>query len=76
MADCLEKLRELVAEAAKPVRRRRLTRPTAGSIQRRLTAKRSRAATKRRRGPAGARDKSGVFSVSPLLPCSPLPLLL
>lgn len=56
-ADCLEKLRVLLAEAAKPVRRRRATRPTAGSIQRRLTAKRSRAQTKRRRGPAGGEDE-------------------
>ncbi len=51
VADCLEKLRALVAEAAKPVRRRRPTRPTRGSVQRRLDTKRQRSRAKERRRP-------------------------
>ena len=39
----------LVAEAAQPVRRRRPTRPTRGSVQRRLQTKRKQSESKQRR---------------------------
>ena len=42
VADCLEKLRDLVTEATRPVRPRRPTRPTRGSVQRRLQTKQKR----------------------------------
>ena len=51
VADCLEKLRALVAAAAQPPRRRRPTRPTHGSVQRRLASKRRRSQAKQRRRP-------------------------
>ncbi len=54
VADCLEKLRAIVAAAAQPPRRRRPTRPTRGSVQRRLTAKRQRSQAKPRRRPGDA----------------------
>jgi ribosome-associated protein len=54
VADCLEKLRAMIAAAAQPVRRRRPTRPTAGSVQRRLASKRRRSQTKQRRRRGGA----------------------
>jgi ribosome-associated protein len=51
--DCREKLRELLARAAAQPKRRRPTKPTAGSRRRRLSDKRSRSATKQlRRRPA------------------------
>ncbi len=51
--DCLDKLREMVAEAAKRPKTRRRTKPTRGSKERRLQAKKRRAATKAgRRGGA------------------------
>jgi ribosome-associated protein len=50
VADCLEKLRNLLAEATRPVKRRKPTRPTRGSAERRLTGKRIRADKKRSRG--------------------------
>jgi ribosome-associated protein len=51
--DCREKLRELLARAATPPKRRKPTKPTAGSRRRRLSDKRSRSATKElRRRPA------------------------
>ena len=51
-ADCLEKLRELLVEAAFVPKARRATRPSRGSKERRLQAKQRRAATKAgRRGP-------------------------
>ena len=49
--DCLEKLRELVAAAAATPRRRRPTKPSAGSRLRRLKANRERAERKQRRRP-------------------------
>ena len=52
-ADCLEKLRRMIAEAAEPVRPRRPTRPTRASVRRRIEHKRRHAEKKRRRGPAG-----------------------
>ena len=59
VADCLEKLRALVAAAARPVRRRRPTRPTRGSVQRRLETKRQRARAKQRRRPGGGWEGGG-----------------
>lgn len=50
--DCLERLTELLREAAHRDKPRRATRPTAGSRRRRLTNKRARGEVKRnRRGP-------------------------
>lgn len=49
VADCLERLREMLAEAEPQPRARRSTRPTRASRERRLEEKRQRAATKRRR---------------------------
>ena len=49
--DARERLRELLLEAASPPpRKRRPTRPTRGSVERRLKAKASRGAIKRGRG--------------------------
>ncbi len=54
-ADVLERLAALVREAAKPPPLvRRATRPTRGSKERRLTAKKTRSALKGTRGPHGA----------------------
>src|SRR5436305_1450746 len=51
--DCLEKLREMLVEAAFVPKARKATRPSRGSKERRLKAKQHRAATKAgRRGPA------------------------
>jgi ribosome-associated protein len=44
--DCLDKLREMVARAAARPRARRKTKPTRGSQEARLRAKKRRAATK------------------------------
>jgi ribosome-associated protein len=53
IADCHEKLRELLARAAAQPKRRKPTRPTAGSRRRRLSDKRLRSAAKHlRRRPA------------------------
>jgi ribosome-associated protein len=49
VADCLEKLRGLLLEVAKPRRKRRPTRPSRAAVERRLEAKRLRAEKKRRR---------------------------
>lgn len=38
--DCLEKLREMILPAAKPPKKRKKTRPTRGSVERRLSEKR------------------------------------
>ena len=50
--DCLDKLREMIAEAAVRPKTRRKTKPTRGSQEARLRAKKRRAATKagRKRG--------------------------
>jgi ribosome-associated protein len=39
LADCLDKLRKMIQEAAQPVKSRRRTRPTRASIRRRLEQK-------------------------------------
>ncbi len=48
-ADCREKLRAMLREAAVPPKRRRATRPTRGSVERRLAAKQRRSQVKRQR---------------------------
>lgn len=51
--DCLEKLRAMLAEAASPPLRRKKTKPSRGSIQRRLEGKREKSRKKQdRRAPA------------------------
>jgi ribosome-associated protein len=49
--DCLEKLKSFILEAARPVRPRKLTRPTRGSKERRLQGKRRKSEKKRDRRP-------------------------
>ena len=51
-ADCLEKLRAMLVEAAEPVRRRRPTRPTRASVRRRIDNKRRQSQKKQERGSA------------------------
>ena len=52
VADCLEKLRSMLAEVAVPERPRKRTKRTRASVERRLAAKRHTKLTKqRRRGP-------------------------
>ena len=48
--DCLEKLRVMLAEAAAPPVRRKRTKPSRGSIERRLEAKRQQSTRKQARG--------------------------
>ncbi len=47
--DCLEKLRAMLLAVANPSKRRRATRPTRGSVERRLKAKRKQSAAKQGR---------------------------
>ena len=54
-ADALEKLTELILEAARPVKPRRATRPTRASKERRLDEKKRRGNVK-----AGRRSKPGL----------------
>jgi ribosome-associated protein len=49
--DALERLRELIQEAGRPVKKRKPTRPTLGSKRRRLEKKIQRGRTKALRGP-------------------------
>ena len=49
VADCLEKLRQMLAEAAAVPKARKPTKPTAGSVRRRLEQKRKRSRQKRLR---------------------------
>jgi ribosome-associated protein len=49
-ADCLEKLRQWIADAARHVPARRPTRPTRASVRRRIEGKRRHAEKKQRRG--------------------------
>ena len=53
VADCLEKLRKMLAEAAVAPRARRPTRPTAASVRRRLDQKRKHSQKKRLRRQLG-----------------------
>ena len=48
-ADCLEKLRRMLVEAAKPVRPRKPTRPTQASVRRRIEHKRRHSQKKQHR---------------------------
>jgi len=48
--DVMDRLLQLIRRAAMPVRKRKRTRPTSGSVQRRLEEKRRRAEKKRDRG--------------------------
>src|SRR6516162_3626574 len=47
--DCLDKLRAMLLAVANPPKRRRATRPTRGSVERRLKAKRKQSAAKQGR---------------------------
>ena len=49
VADCLEKLRVMLAEVASPPKRRKPTRPTRGSVRRRLENKRKTSQRKQQR---------------------------
>jgi ribosome-associated protein len=49
-ADCLEKLREMIATVATPPKKRRATKPTFGSKVRRLKSKREHSQKKKNRG--------------------------
>ena len=49
MADCVAKLRDMLAEVATPPKRRKPTRPTRGSRERRLASKRAQARKKTER---------------------------
>jgi ribosome-associated protein len=51
VTDCLEKLRDMLAEIATPPKRRRPTRPRLGDIERRLESKKQGAAKKKSRRP-------------------------
>lgn len=50
---CLERLREILVQAMAVPKRRRKTRPSRGSIERRIEGKKRRGDTKKRRGTAG-----------------------
>jgi ribosome-associated protein len=54
--DCLEKLRELLASVAAPPRRRKKTKPSRGSKERRLQGKREQSERKRSRRKPGRDD--------------------
>ena len=51
VADCLEKLRTMLAAAAVAPKRRRPTKPTRGSVQRRLNQKKEQSRKKQQRRP-------------------------
>ncbi len=58
VADCLEKLRTMLAEVAIAPRRRKPTKPTRGSRERRLKDKRARSRQKQqRRSPSSGDDQ-------------------
>jgi ribosome-associated protein len=48
-SECMDRLRELLIEAMHEPKPRRATRPTRGSVERRITEKKSRSETKKRR---------------------------
>lgn len=48
-ADCMEKLREMIEAVAKPPKKRKATKPTFGSKQRRLKAKKEHSEKKQNR---------------------------
>ena len=47
--DCLDKLREMLLTIVTPPKRRRATKPTRGSVERRLQAKRNQSSVRQRR---------------------------
>ncbi len=49
LSDCLDKLRAMLLAVATPPKRRRATRPTRGSVERRLQAKRRKSSAKQHR---------------------------
>ncbi|RPJ60226.1 MAG: aminoacyl-tRNA hydrolase [Acidobacteria bacterium] len=51
--DVMGRLVQLIRQAAVPVRKRKRTRPTTGSVRRRLDEKRRKSEKKRERGPVG-----------------------
>jgi ribosome-associated protein len=53
VADCLEKLRQMLAEVAVAPKSRRATKPTRASVRRRLEGKRKRSQKKQGRRPPG-----------------------
>ncbi len=55
-ADARERLAELLRQALVRPRRRRKTRPTTGSVERRIQSKQKRSQTKRGRGNVGSDD--------------------
>jgi ribosome-associated protein len=57
VSDCLVKLQSMLQAAASPPKPRRATRPTRGSVEERLRAKRSQAARKRGRKRAVAEQE-------------------
>ncbi len=62
IADCLDKLREMLERAAQRPRPRRPTRPTKGSVARRRLTKQRRSETKKlRRPPENARAEKKLF---------------
>ncbi|HEX2484877.1 MAG TPA: aminoacyl-tRNA hydrolase, partial [Myxococcota bacterium] len=54
VADCVEKLRAMLAEVATPPKPRRATRPSRGARERRLAAKKAHARKKAERRPPSA----------------------
>lgn len=54
-SECLDRLRELLIQAMHEPKPRRATRPTRGSIERRITEKKARGQTKKRRS-SGSED--------------------
>lgn len=56
VADCLEKLREMLLAVAKPPKSRRPTKPTKASIRRRLDQKRKKSSKKSQRRVSNAED--------------------
>ena len=56
VADCLEKLREMLEAVATPPKPRKPTKPSGASRKRRLESKRHRSQVKRRRHRPGAED--------------------
>jgi ribosome-associated protein len=56
-ADAIDRLRELIAHAAVPPKRRKATRPTKSSRERRLTVKRQRGERKSLRGKSYSREE-------------------
>ncbi len=61
-ADCLEKLRQMLFEAAAPAPSRKPTRPTRASVRRRIEGKRHRSQKKQQRRAAGSEGSRCIRS--------------